>query len=451
MSEYSGVPGGVSITSDRVERIDHSAVASYPGVEHRLLAGVGAREGLAAYLATGGYAPLDDPRTLAADVEAADLRGRGGAAFPLARKLAAVSAASAASAAGSAPVVVANGEEGEPASVKDRWLMRYRPHLVLDGLRLAAGIVRAGEVHAYVSDPESADTLRAAAAELAGAGLWDVDLLVTVVAPADVAGEETALVRAVNGGPALPTDKPPRPFEAGVGGRPTLVSNVETLANLPLLHRLGVPADGRPGEPGAGETFLLTLTGCAAAGLYEVPFGVTPREVLAWRGEDAGGVAGFVMGGYFGGLLGPRALDIPLDYDALRLAGSGLGCAAIAVVRPADCPLRLAAALMTYFALENAGQCGSCFNGTAAMRVVLDGLREHRAGAAEVERLRHLSGFLPGRGACGTLDGAATVGASLLREFPDVVTAHVDGGCRTCLSSVDLPGPPFAVEPPSAR
>jgi NADH:ubiquinone oxidoreductase subunit F (NADH-binding) len=435
----------VTITA---ERIDHSAVASYPGVENRLLAGVVARENLAAYLRTGGYAPLGDPPALSADVEAAGLRGRGGAAFPLARKLAAVSAAAAP---GSEPVVVANGEEGEPASVKDRWLLRFRPHLVLDGLRLAAGMVGAGEVHAYVSDPESADSLRAAAAELAGAGLWDVDLRLTVVAHRYVAGEETALVRAVNGGPALPTDKPPRPFEAGIGGRPTLVSNVETLAGLPLLQRLGVAGYGRRGEPGAGETFLLTLTGCAAAGLYEVPFGVTLREVLAWRGEDPGGVAGVVMGGYFGGLLGPKALDVPLDYDSVRLAGSGLGCAAIAVVPPADCPLRLASALMTYFALENSGQCGSCFNGTAAMRVVLDALREHRAEWPEVQRLRHLSGFLPGRGACGTLDGAAAVGASLLREFPDVVAAHVAGRCRTCLSSADAHGPPFAVEPPSAR
>jgi NADH:ubiquinone oxidoreductase subunit F (NADH-binding) len=275
--------------------------------------------------------------------------------------------------------------------------------------------------------------------------------VVTVVAPGYVAGEETALVRAVNGGPALPADKPPRPFEAGIGGRPTLVSNVETLAALPLLHRLGATGYRGSGEPAAGETFLLTLTGCPAAGLYEVPFGVTLREVLAWRGEDAGDVAGVVMGGYFGGLLGPRALDVPLAYDEMRVAGSGLGCGAIAVVPRAECPLRLAAALMTYFATENAGQCGSCFNGTAAMRVVLDKLREHRAGPRDVDRLRHLAGFLPGRGACGTPDGASAVGASLLREFPGVVAAHVDGPCEVCASSVGVPGPPFAVEPPSAR
>jgi NADH:ubiquinone oxidoreductase subunit F (NADH-binding) len=439
----------VSVTaSSPAERIGRSAVASYPGVEHRLLAGVSARESLDAYLAAGGYAPLGDPQGLLADVVAAGLRGRGGAAFPLDRKLAAVSAASAP---GSAPVVVANGEEGEPASVKDRWLMRHRPHLVLDGLRLAGALVGADDVHAYVADRESADSLEAAAAELTGRGLWDAGLVVTVVAPGYVAGEETALVRAVNGGPALPTDKPPRPFEAGIGGRPTLVSNVETLANLPLLHRFRVAADRWPGEPAPGTTFLLTLTGCSAAGLYEVPFGVTLREVLAWRGEDPDGAAGFVMGGYFGGLLGPRALDIPLDDDELRLGGSGLGCGAISVVPRTDCPLRLASALMTYFAVENAGQCGSCFNGTAAMRVVLDALREHRAGPPEVDRLRYLSAFLPGRGACGTLDGAAAVGASLLREFPGVVEAHVGGRCEVCASPVDVPGPPFAVEPPSAR
>lgn len=432
------------------QRIQPSAVASYPGVEDRLLAGVDAREGLDAYLGTGGYAPLADPPALLADVDAAGLRGRGGAAFPLGRKLAAVMAA------GSAPVVVANGEEGEPASVKDRWLLRYRPHLVLDGLRLAGALVQAVELHAYVSDQESADGLRAAASELSGrSGLsgrspWDGELVVTVVAPGYVAGEETALVRAVNGGPALPTEKPPRPFEAGIGGRPTLVSNVETLAALALLHRLGAAAYRGPGTAGTAETFLLTLTGCAAAGLYEVPFGVTLREVLTWRGADPGDVAAVVMGGYFGGLLGPRALDLPLDDDALRLAGSGLGCGAVAVVPPADCPLRLASALMTYFALENAGQCGSCFNGTAAMRVVLDALREGRAGPPEVDRLRYLSAFLPGRGACGTLDGAAAVGASLLREFPGVVTQHVDGHCAACAASIDVPGPPFAVEPPSA-
>jgi len=166
---------------------------------------------------------------------------------------------------------------------------------------------------------------------------------------------------------------------------------------------------------------------------------------------DPGCVAGVVMGGYFGGLLGPRALDVALEYGAVRHAGSGLGCGAIAVVAPGDCPLRLAAALMTYFATSNAGQCGSCFNGTAAMRVALDGLREHRGGQAAVERLRYLSRFLPGRGACGTPDGAAAVAASLLREFPAVVASHVEGRCEACASAVDVPGPPFAVEPPSAR
>jgi NADH:ubiquinone oxidoreductase subunit F (NADH-binding) len=340
-------------------------------------------------------------------------------------------------------VVVANGEEGEPASVKDRWLLRYRPHLVLDGLRLAAAAVGSEQVHVYVSDGESAGSVSAAAAELPG--VWDADLRVTVVAPAYVAGEETAVVRAIDGGPALPTDKPPRPFEAGVGGRPTLVSNVETLAGLALVRRLGADAYRD------GETFLLTLTGCPAAGLYEVPLGVTLRDVLTWRGHDAGGVTGVLMGGYFGGLLGPRALDVPLEYDAVRAEGSGLGCGAIAVLTPDACPVALATELMTYFSYETAGQCGGCFNGTAAMRLVLERLRDGGAGTADVERLAYLTGFLPGRGACGTPDGASAVGASLLREFAGPVTAHLAGRCGTCATSVPAPGPPYAVEPPSAR
>jgi NADH:ubiquinone oxidoreductase subunit F (NADH-binding) len=426
----------VSVTAERAVL---ATVAAYPGIAGRVLGDAAGREALDAYLAAGGYRPAGDPAALVAG--SAALRGRGGAGFPLARKLSAVAAAAAAG--GGAPVVVANGEEGEPASVKDRWLLRYRPHLVLDGLRLAASVVGAGGTHVYVSDPESAESVTAAAAELRGRGRWDADPRVTVVAPAYVAGEETAVVRALDGGPALPADKPPRPFEAGVGGRPTLVSNVETLAGLALLHRLGA-AGYR-----AGETFLLTLTGTAAAGLYEVPLGVTLRDVLAWRGGDPAGVTGVLMGGYFGGLLGPRALDVPLEYDAVRLAGSGLGCGAIAVLTAATCPVRLAAELMTYFSYENAGQCGGCFNGTAAMRLVLERLRDGGATSRDVERLTYLSGFLPGRGACGTLDGASAVGATLLREFAPVVAAHLGGRCETCAAPAGA-GPPYAVAPPSA-
>ncbi len=424
-------------------RIVTPAVASYPGVEARILGSGTGRESLDAYLAAGGYAPVEDAEELLKAVDRAGIRGRGGAAFPLATKIRAVRA-------GTDPVAVANGEEGEPASVKDRWLLRHRPHLVLDGLRLAAALAGAGEVHAYVSDGESAESLEQAKRELAGRGIRAADVRITVVDPTYVAGEESALVRAVNGGPALPTEKPPRPFEAGIGGRPTLVSNVETLANLPLVQRLGGDGYRRAGTVGSPGTFLLTLTGTPAGGLYEVPFGTTLREVLVWRDADTDGVSAFLMGGYFAGLVGSSALDVPLEYDAVRALGSGLGCGAIAVVSREQCPVAVVAAVLGYFARENAGQCGSCFNGTAAMAAVVQGLAEHRAEPADVERLVHWSGFLRGRGACGTLDGATSVAASLLREFPGLVQQHVEAECRTCLDGPAGSDPPYAVFPPSA-
>jgi NADH:ubiquinone oxidoreductase subunit F (NADH-binding) len=430
----------MSLTADRIVT---TAVAPFPAVPGRLLADVTEREELAQYLARGGYAAVDDVDHLLELVQQSGLRGRGGAAFPTGRKLQTVRDGRA------VPVVVANGEEGEPASVKDRWLMRHRPHLVLDGLRLAALIVGAGDVHVYVSDPVSADRLERAVKELADRPAWDAAIRMTVVDPTYVAGEETALVRAINGGPALPSDKPPRPFEEGVDGRPTLVSNVETLANLPLVQRLGAAGYREVGTSGSPGTFLLTLTGVAAVGLYEVPLGVTLREVLAWLGEDPGAASAFLMGGYFSGLVGAEALDVPLDYDSLKALGSGLGCGAVAVLGADACPVAVASSVMAYFARENAGQCGSCFNGTAAMSAVLEGLLDGRAEQSDVDRLTHWSTFLRGRGACGTLDGATNIAATLLREFPAAVSTHLHGSCTACEAGYRVSDPPFAVALPT--
>jgi NADH:ubiquinone oxidoreductase subunit F (NADH-binding) len=420
---------------------------AYPGVVGRLVADTVDREDLAAYLAGGGYVPVEDVEALLLAVDEAGLRGRGGAAFPTSRKIQTVRDGF------DVPVTVANGEEGEPASVKDRWLLRHRPHLVLDGLRLAGLLAGSDSLHVYLSDPAGAASVEQALDELAAAGVWSdaATVRVTVVDPTYVAGEETALVRALNGGPALPMDKPPRPFESGVAGRPTLVNNVETLANLPLIQRLGAPAYRELGTAAAPGSFLLTLTTDRSVGLYEVPFGVTLREVLGWLEEDVDDVVGVLMGGYFAGVVGRQALDVPLDYDSVKAVESGLGCGAVALISSARCPVAVSSAVLGYFARENAGQCGSCFNGTAAMAAVLQALTDHRAEDADIARLTHWSTFLRGRGACGTLDGATNVTASLLREFPDLVRLHLDGRCDVCAASSPLTDPPFAVEVPAPR
>ena len=306
--------------------------------------------------------------------------------------------------AGSPTVVVANGEEGEPASVKDRWLLRHRPHLVLDGVRLAARIVGADRAYVYVSDPQAADALDTAL-PIGSHPRTTCAVTVVTVDPGYVAGEETAAVRAINGGPAKPTDKPPRPFEQGVGGLPTLVSNVETLANLPFILRTRqrrLP-DARARRPRRARSWRPSP---AAAG---------PRPCTRYRTArrspicsstircPADDVKGVLMGGYFAGLLNREVLDATLDHETMRRLDSGLGCGAVAILTD-DCPVAVAASVMAYFDRENAGQCGSCFNGTAAMAAVTAALRD---GAATAGR----------PGPSGTLVGGAPRAAARARRW----------------------------------
>jgi NADH:ubiquinone oxidoreductase subunit F (NADH-binding) len=406
-------------------------VATSPGCEPRLLGEQPgqAREDFAAYRGLGGYRPLAGTNEILSEVESSGLQGRGGAAFPLTVKLRAVRD-NGRHAGGT--VVVANGEEGEPASIKDRWLLRNRPHLVLDGLRLAAAMVAADRAYVYVSDPESARCVEAALGELESDALGGVEIGVWTVQPGYVAGEETAAVRAINGGPAKPTDKPPRPFEVGVGERPTLVSNVETLANLPYLQRRGSAAFRSQGTLLSPGTFLATITGAGRPPVvYELPHGLPFTELLALHGVSPSEVRGALMGGYFAGLLNRSVLETTLDHETMRRMGSGLGCGAISVITD-DCPVAVAASVLAYFDRENAGQCGSCFNGTAAMAAAAGALRDSVATTEDVDRLRRWSVVLRGRGACATLDAATNVAASLLDQFPDEVAHHLDSNCQHC-------------------
>ena len=411
------------------------SVGTSPGCEPRLLGEQPgqAREDLAAYRGLGGYHGLADADALLSEVESSGLVGRGGAAFPLAVKLRAVrdnGRLGGRKAGGT--VVVANGEEGEPASIKDRWLLRNRPHLVLDGMRLAAAIVSADRTYVYVSDPESARSVDAALSELDSATLGGITVSLLTVQPGYVAGEETAAVRKINGGPAKPTDKPPRPFESGVGELPTLVSNVETLANLPYLQRHGSAAFRSQGTLLSPGTFLATITGAGRPPvLYELPHGLPFTELLALHGVSPDQVRGALMGGYFAGLLNQRVLESTLDHETMRRLGSGLGCGAISLITD-DCAVAVAASVLAYFDRENAGQCGSCFNGTAAMAAVAGALRDGAATSEDLDRLRRWSVVLRGRGACATLDAATNVAASLLDQFPDDVAQHLDSGCPGC-------------------
>ena len=419
-------------------------IAAWPDCAPRLLRPTQAGpEDLAEYVQAGGYRPLADPDAMLEQVDLSGLLGRGGAAFPLGTKLRTVRDAERR---GTRTVIVANGEEGEPASVKDRWLLRHRPHLVLDGLRLAAAIINASRAYVYASDEQSAVAVKSALSQLDSQAFGATDVEVVTVEPGYVAGEETAAVRRINGGPAKPTDKPPRPFEEGVLGLPTTVSNVETLANLPYIHQHGSQSFRSVGTPMSPGTFLATVTGGGRpAALYEIPHGAPFSDLLTLHGVTADSVRGVLMGGYFAGLVNTDILDATLDHETIRRLGSGLGCGAMSILTD-DCPVAVAAAVMSYFDRENAGQCGSCFNGTAAMAAVTSALRDGAATRDDVTRLERWSVVLRGRGACGTLDGATNVAASLLRQFPQLITTHLANECPSCRAGAFNAVRPYEVE-----
>ncbi|MQY14143.1 NADH-quinone oxidoreductase subunit 1 [Streptomyces sp. RB5] len=394
--------------------------AAHPAITPRLVVpgSEDAALDLAAERALGTYdnsAHAADPAAFPDVLEAAGLRGRGGAGFPAHIKWRGV-------AAGAGPrVVVANGEEGEPASYKDRWLLTHRPHLVLDGLLLAARGVGADRAIVYLSHPETADAVRTAIAEL---GPTVPAPEVHTVAPTYVAGEESAVCRSINGGPALPTAKPPRPYESGVDGRPTLISNVETLAHAAWISRHGAAAYRAEGTAVSAGTTLVTLGGaCARPGVYEVPLGRTVGELFAEvaGGLDAG-VHGFLMGGWFAGLAGAEHTATVLCHDELRAAGSGLGCGAITALGADDDPLRVAADIAAWYADESAAQCGVCLNGTKAIRDTFARLAAGDGADGDVAKLARWGQTLPGRGACSFLDGAAALARTAVAYGGPVTT-----------------------------
>ena len=258
----------------------------------RLLAGLGHPPGLSGHERAYGplHVPLRRPGRLIDVVEASGLTGRGGAGYPAGRKMRAVAAGPGRKA------VVANGAEGEPASHKDRLLLTRLPHLVLDGIALAAQAVGADEAYLCVHGTDGAllGHLDRAVAEREAAGRDPVPIQVTGIPGRYVSSEQSSIVQYLNGGPGKPTFSPPRPHERGVHGKPTLVHNVETLAHLALIARRGDHWFRGAGLPSAPGTMLVTVSGAVRRpGVYEIEMGTTAGEVIALAGGPAKSPAGF--------------------------------------------------------------------------------------------------------------------------------------------------------------
>jgi NADH:ubiquinone oxidoreductase subunit F (NADH-binding) len=355
-------------------------------------------------------------------VERAALRGRGGAGFPMARKMRAVADG------GRAPVVVANGAEGEPASHKDLQLLTTAPHLVLDGAAAAARTVRASEIHVVVERANGAGyaALRDAIAERAAVGDDAPALRLVAVPSRYVAGEESALVHFLNGGDAKPTSVPPRPYERGVRGRPTLVQNVETLANLALVARFGAEwyrSVGTDDEPGS---VLATVGGAVARpGVCEVAFGTPLGRVIEAVGGATAPIQAVLVGGYFGSWLPASVVDdLPLSHAALKRAGGALGCGIVHVLPVGHCGVVETARVARYLAGESAGQCGPCVYGLAAVADALETIARGRAANGTHQKLVQWLGDIEHRGACHLPDAAVAFVRSALTVFADEFAQH---------------------------
>ncbi len=413
---------------------------SKPRRDQRLLQShQGGAENLATHLRRHGGLPALSPAGILNDVDDSGLLGRGGAGFPTGRKMRTVAAG------GKRAVVVGNGCEGEPASSKDSVLLQQSPHLVLDGLNLAARAVGAREVHLVLHrGSRAAAVVTAALAERKRHRIDSVKVQLHHVPARYVASEESALVQFLNGGPAKPTFTPPRPYESGVGGRPTLINNVETLAHVALLTRYGpgwYRSVGDPDEPG---TTLVTVDGpYAARSVIEVETGTTVDEVLAAGGVQLADCQAILVGGYFGTWISPAtAHRLPLTHASMRSVGGAVGAGIVLGLPFHSCGLTETARVASYLAAHNAGQCGPCFNGLPAIAGALQRLAHGPWDERMTTPLNRWLSVVPGRGACKHPDGAIRLIASCLQLFSADVDAHRSGfACRYVGARPVLPVP----------
>ena len=403
---------------------------------------------LGEHLALHGDIPLYEHRRreespLIGRIERAGLRGRGGAGFPTAAKLRAVAASR------GRAIVVVNIAEGEPASLKDRTLAQALPHLVLDGGELAAEALGADELLVCVCETASAsvESVATALEERASRRRRGPAAQLVTVPATYVAGQESALVNFLGGGPALPTFTPPRPFEAGVRKRPTLVSNAETLAHLALIARHGsgwFRELGTPSEPGSA---LVTLSGPVAyPGVYEIECGSSLRSLIDAAGGPTARVRGALVGGYGGTwIAGELVGGISLSDEHLAPHRATLGAGAVVLLSENACPVAETARVARWLAEESSRQCGPCLHGLDALARTVEeiALAEARGKAGQrLAQLAQLATLVRRRGACGHPDGASAFVLSAVDAFAPDFTDHArHGACEACSRPGELPLP----------
>ena len=383
-------------------------------------------DSLEAALAQDSYRQLQRVLTSSTPAEVIDavrrsgLRGRGGAGYPTGLKWATVAA--------SPPgdrVVVCNGDEGDPGAFMDRTVMEGDPHRLLEGMAIAAYAIGASRGFLYVRAeyPLAIERLRRALAA-AQAQRWlgngiagtrfHFDVELRVGAGAYVCGEETALIHSIEGGRGVPRPRPPYPAARGVFGLPTLINNVETFANVPVLLQLG-PEAYQPG------TKVFSLTGqVRRGGVLEVPMGTSLRTIVEEMGGGAPAgraIKAVQTGGPSGGCVPAAHLDTPVDYESLRALGSTMGSGGMVVLDDTTDMVDLAAFFMAFCREESCGKCVPCRGGTVQLELLLRKVLAHRAEPQDLEQLEQLSHTVQQASLCGLGQCAPNPVLSILRHF----------------------------------
>lgn len=393
----------------------------------------------AGYQTVFGKVPRLTAEQLISMAEQVDLRGRGGAAFPVARKLSAV--LDAARTRKRAPIVVVNGTEGEPGSAKDKMLLLRSPYLVLTGALATAWALDARLILVGVADPLVARSVyEAAASEPA------LDRLVRVVEVPDrfVSGQSGALVSAMNGRAALPPGRKSHASFSGVGSRPTMLSNAETFAQIAILAMVGPEGYASAGTQAEPGTVLLTVGGAAARpAVVEVPAGLPLGEVLDLCGAEP--ASGVLVGGYHGSWLPAEvAYEVPVSRAGLAAAGGTLAAGIVLALGKESCPVGEVTRVAAYLAKESSGQCGPCKLGLPGIARSLAALADGSGGVEALDAVRRGAAAVRGRGACAHPDGVFRFVMSALDVFSDDLAMHFfRGSCgRPVANYLPLPAPP---------
>ncbi|MBF0464304.1 MAG: NADH-quinone oxidoreductase subunit NuoF [Nitrospirae bacterium] len=396
---------------------------------------------IAGYMAYGGYKALEQavgemtPRDIIDEIKSSGLRGRGGAGFPTGMKW------QFASLDPKFPkYLVCNADEGEPGTFKDRPILEHNPHLLIEGMIISAYALQSTRGYIYLRGeyPHAKRILERAIEEALASGYLGNDILskhfrfnltVHSGAGAYICGEETALLDSLEGRRGLPRLKPPFPVNSGLWGKPTIVNNVETFANIPYIVSQGAKAYASIGVKDCPGPKLFSVSGRVnKPGVYELPMGISLREIIYTHcgGIKGGGaLKGVIPGGISTPIIAPENIDCPMDFVHLPKYGSMLGSGAVMVFDDTVCIVRVYERAMKFFEHESCGKCTPCREGTAWMRAILGRIERGDASERDLETLQDVAENVTGKTFCPLGDGAAGVLLAAMKTYREEFEYHI--------------------------